>query len=121
MNYRNNVYPGSIIYGMVIVIFVCHQLLILNNIHIRLMDYYLDDLLVFPILLPVIGWVRMKLGWSDTTSLPGYLITISVVIYCLWFEVISPYAFHQGNSDPWDVVAYSLGAIGVWAWGNYVR
>jgi len=109
---------GAVIYGLLLIIFAMHQLLIALHIHIPFADAYLDDLLVFPILLPAIGWMRKKQGWSDRVTLPTIHIILSVVIYSLWFEVIAPNVFHWGTSDPWDVVAYTMGAIAVWAWGR---
>lgn len=111
--------PEAVVYILLLVLFVCHQLMILNHIPIRLLDDYLDDLLVFPILLPVVGWIRMKLHWSDRITLPGYLIAISVLFYSLWFEIISPFVFHRGESDVWDMVMYGTGAFSVWVWGRW--
>ena len=110
--------PGTVVYGLLLSLFALHQLGISADIRFPFADNWLDDLLALPILLPAIGWVRKKRGWSDRVILPGLHILFAIALTAFWFEIIAPVGFHRGTSDLWDVAAYLTGALGVWMWGK---
>jgi hypothetical protein len=91
--------------------------------HVWLLDCYLNDVICIPFWLPMMLWAEKKCGMRPTDAPPTRLeIVIALVIWSAMFEVIIPY--HKEwkiptVADPFDVLAYSAGALGsalIWNW-----
>ncbi len=98
------------LYLSLILLFLMNRWIEYNQIHIPLLYAYLDDLLLFPVLLPVIAWVHRRFSGSDRMMIPFSHVVLAVGSYSLFFEIIAPRFLSVGEGDPLDVVAYSLGA-----------
>lgn len=83
---------------------------------------YFDDLLLIPCALPIalmlqkVLRIRSSGGPPSTPEVFSHLAVWSVV--CEW---IGPKMFTNSRGDPYDVLAYTVGAIGAWAWWNRAR
>jgi hypothetical protein len=77
--------------------------------------YYLNDLLLVPVLVPIILFFSGALKLRDVSSPPMFLeIIIPLAIWSIAFELIGPFYFGKGTSDPLDVFAYCLGGLISW-------
>jgi hypothetical protein len=87
--------------------------------------YYVNDLLCIPFCLPpvlsVYRWLRLRRAYSFPTR---FEVLIHLVVWSLFFEWIAPVLikgpFVWTVADPWDVVAYAVGAgIAGLFWGTW--
>jgi len=78
-------------------------------------SHYLNDLLLIPVLVPIILFSTRLLGYRDSHFPPTFLeILTMLVIWAIAFELIGPLFFGKGISDPLDVLAYSIGGLISW-------
>lgn len=96
------------LYGICWLIFVSNQLLQnYFNVIIPFANSYLDDLLFFPILMPILQLIyflltgNRRFGWA-------YLISFYVYLSCI-AEFAFPYFSAQYTTDYFDFVAYAIG------------
>ena len=84
--------------------------------------YYFNDLLLVPVLVPIILFCSKAFKLRNVYSPPMFLeIIVPVAIWSIAFELIGPFYFGKGTSDPLDVFVYCLGGlIGwlIWNQGN---
>jgi hypothetical protein len=76
---------------------------------------YFNDLLLVPVAIPIILFFSKTLAFrprSLSPSLPE--VAIPVLIWSIAFEVVGPYVFRRGVSDPFDVIAYCFGGFASW-------
>lgn len=83
-------------------------------------ESYLSDILMIPILLPILIWVVSKAGWRDLGTRPTHweiLATlIPVILVC---EYIGPIYLRRGVADPLDILAYAAGGFVSWLYWNH--
>jgi hypothetical protein len=73
---------------------------------------YFNDCWLIPCALPPILWLHRRLGLRADDSPPGIAEVLShLVFWSLLFEWIGPKFVSHAVGDPFDVVAYALGAI----------
>jgi len=88
-------------------------------------NYYLNDLLLVPVLVPIILFLSRILKFREYYSYPKYLeIVIPLVIWSVAFEIIGPFYFTKGTSDPIDVLVYCIGGLIswiIWHQGTFVK
>lgn len=80
---------------------------------------YLDDLLCPGIVLGFALFFQQQFTFRN----PGYRFSFGHALffvgwYSLLFEVLFPIWDQRHFSDPWDVVAYSVGTLFFMRWGN---
>lgn len=76
---------------------------------------YLNDLLLVPVAIPIILFFSKTLKLRPQSLPPSMLeLAIPVLIWSIAFEVIGPYVFGKGVSDPFDVLAYCFGGFASW-------
>lgn len=82
--------------------------------------YYLNDLLLVPVLLPIILFISKTLNIRNNNQPPIFIeIIIPLVIWSISFEIIGPYYFKHSTSDPVDIIAYFFGGgIGWLIWNK---
>jgi hypothetical protein len=77
---------------------------------------HLNDLLCIPFWLPVLLLLHRKLGLRKHDGPPQSAeVFLYLVAWSLWFEALGPTLPHfraHMVGDPWDVTAYSCGALG---------
>lgn len=78
-------------------------------------NYYLNDLLLVPVLVPIILFFSRIFKFRNDYSPPIFLeIIVPLAIWSIAFELIGPFYFGKGTSDPLDVFAYCLGGLTSW-------
>jgi hypothetical protein len=83
---------------------------------------YFNDLLLIPAALPVVLWMQRRLGIRSNDCPPtGQEILLHWIVWSIICEGIGPRISHHGTADPWDVVAYSVGASLAFFWWNRKR
>ena len=91
-------------------LFLFNQLLEAQGIYLPFVHAYLDDLLVMPIFFSI-TLTGMRLLYQNPH---GRLSKIQIILGTLWiallFEGIFPLYKENHYADPWDVLAYAIGA-----------
>ncbi len=79
---------------------------------------YFNDTLFIPAALPFILWVQRRGGLRLTDDRPQWSeIIFHLLVWSVAAEVVAPHFFAHAHGDPWDVVAYSGGALlAGWYW-----
>lgn len=76
---------------------------------------YLNDLLLVPVVIPIILFFSKALKLRPRSSPPSPLeLATPVLIWSIAFEVVGPYLFRRGIPDPYDVGAYCIGGLASW-------
>ena len=83
-------------------------------------ESYMSDILLVPVLLPVLIWVVAKAGWRSLSMRPSHweiLATlIPVIAVC---EYIGPVYLGKGVADPFDILAYAAGGSVSWLYWKF--
>ena len=98
-----------------------NKLLIKPNCDFVFFHAWLNDIICIPIWIPVMltGMKLTRLRLDDNP--PNFIeIGIPLVLWSWWFEIYLPNLPIMGvhhYADPWDIVAYSSGAVfAYWFW-----
>ena len=76
---------------------------------------YLNDLLLVPVVVPIVLFFSKVLKLRDIYSPPMFLeILVPLAIWSIAFELVGPFYFGKGTSDPLDILAYCLGGLISW-------
>jgi ubiquinone/menaquinone biosynthesis C-methylase UbiE len=76
---------------------------------------YFNDLLLIPVVLPIVLWLQRRLKLRFHDEYPN--IEEIMFHWCVWsilMEVIGPRFEPHAVGDPWDVVAYLIGGLVSW-------
>ena len=85
----------------------------------KFLIYYLNDLLLIPVAVPIVLYFSKVLKLRDIYSPPTFLeIIVPLAIWSISFEFVGPLYFGKGTSDPIDVFAYCLGGLISWLLWN---
>jgi len=78
----------------------------------KFVHFYLNDLLTFPVAFPFLLYIFRILHLRRKHDMPSLSeCIIWLIVWSTIFELIGPYYFHQGTSDPLDIVCYSVGLV----------
>lgn len=83
-----------------------------------LVDGYLADVLVLPVVLP---WCEAILAWwkgDRGFRLSGWMVLFAWAYASVTFEVLLPLVKPTATADVFDAVAYGIGALGFWRVGR---
>jgi hypothetical protein len=78
---------------------------------------YFNDLWLIPCALPPILWLHRRLGLRGDDGFPRVSeIALHLVFWSVLFEYIGPKIMPHTVGDPFDVLAYAVGAVvaGLW-------
>ena len=78
---------------------------------------YLSDVLCLPVLLSL-ALAAHQLAYGRRATLPATWVGAAWAGVALWFEVVWPHWSTQAVADPWDALAYAVGALGFQCWLN---
>lgn len=94
------------------VLFIIHLVLLYANIHLRIIDNYLDDILLLPIVLGIALFIQRKWIAKSNQFVFGKIIIVAAWLYfCIMFEAVIP-PFNTSFTADWlDCIAYGLGAL----------
>ncbi len=107
-----------------LVLYLLNKLSFLSFIKLRynFTTFYLNDLLLIPVLLPAILFLSKSLYFRTNNDPPKLIeIVVPLLIWSLAFEFIGPNFFYKGTSDLFDVIAYSVGGFISWLIWNRVN
>lgn len=80
------------------------------------MHAYFNDLWLIPCALPLLLWLQRRAGLRGHDGLPTRTEVLgTLVLWSVLFEVLGP-RWMPVTGDPWDVVAYGVGAMVSWIW-----
>jgi hypothetical protein len=73
---------------------------------------YLNDLLLVPVVVPIILFFAKILNLRNIYSPPTFLeIIVPLIIWSIAFELVGPFYFEKGTSDLSDVLTYFIGGF----------
>lgn len=81
------------------------------KIHIKLVDNYLDDLVIIPIVLGMAIMIQQKFITNYLFTVNYKTVIYSWLYFCIIFEYIIPKFNHHFTSDWFDCLAYGIGAL----------
>ncbi|HAS36533.1 MAG TPA: magnesium citrate secondary transporter [Flavobacteriales bacterium] len=87
------------------------------GIYIPFVNSYLDDLMLMPIVLTM-ALAGMRFIISSSYRLSLWQISLSTLIFSVFFEYFIPQFDPRFTADPLDVLAYLIGALAFLLWGN---
>jgi len=102
-------YTGPFLFCLVVLLFFFNQWLEIADLSSAFMRNYLDDLLLLPIFLSIVGWIFCKVGLTEYFRISLTQVVIVALYFIIVFEIILPLYFHIGISDPTDALMYLLG------------
>lgn len=78
----------------------------------RFFFWHFNDCFTIPCALPPLLWLqrRFKLRDNDRPPTLGE-VTSHLIFFSLFFKWFAPHFLHRDVADPWDVLAFSAGAI----------
>lgn len=101
------------------VVFTLNQLIERADYHIPWVHSYLDDILCPGIVLGLALFFQQQVTFRNSAYQFGWGHALFFVFwYSLLFEGLFPLYDTRHHSDPWDVLAYALGAVFFMRWGN---
>jgi len=93
-----------------------------NYFGTNFLHFYLNDVLLVPVLLPIILYSSRIFGFRKDDRPPRFIeLTIPLLLWSIAFEFIGPRFFKLGFSDPLDIVCYCSGGIFSWIIWNKRR
>lgn len=98
-------------------IFILNKLSNLLGLRINsdFISFYLNDILLVPVLLPPLLFISSSFKFPEASIPPKFIeIVIPVFIWSLSFEFIGPFLLEKGTADFNDVLAYSFGGFISW-------
>jgi len=103
---------SSLFFIIPIILFSIHQIIEkILNFHFVFIDNYLDDLLFFPIVLPLLLIERRWLLKNKNYYFSLLECVVIVLVISLFFEEIVPLFLNSFTKDYFDYLAYFVGAI----------
>lgn len=93
-------------------LFLAHQYLErIAKVRVKVLDNYLDPLLMMPILLYLVTFERRIILRRPDYRLPAMHVAGYVVLVSILAELILPLFNDKLIADPWDVCLYVLGGL----------
>src|ERR1051326_528542 len=89
------------------------------RLHFPFLHDHFNDLLLMPCALPLLLYLQrcLKLRTHDLPPTPGE-ITLYLAVWSVLFEWLGPHLMPWTTGDPWDVLAYAVGALFSGLWGD---
>ena len=73
---------------------------------------YFSDVLLIPAALPLLLGVQRRFGLRPADAKPQWSeVLLHLMVWSIAAELIAPHLFHRATGDPWDVLAYTGGAV----------
>lgn len=78
---------------------------------------HVADLLLVPAGLPLWLWLERRLGWRTDDAMPRTREILFILLtWTAAAELAAPRLFARATGDPWDALAYLVGALAVTVW-----
>lgn len=97
--------------------YAANRWLIKPSIESRFLKSYFNDLWMIPCMLPPLLWLyrRLRLRADDQVPTWGEIFS-HLLLWSLLSEWIGPHFISRSTADPWDIVAYGVGAVAAGMW-----
>ena len=103
-------------------LFLLHNAIPHHYFHSSLIDNYLDDVLLLPIVLGIALFIQRKyISKNPSFSLHKAVVIASWAYFCIVFELIIPRFTKNFTADWLDCVAYAIGALYFYIWMNNAK
>ena len=102
---------------MGLILFISNKISFLSLIKINsnFTSSYLNDLLLVPVVLPIILFCSRIFHFRPNDAPPKIMeIVLPLLIWSLAFEFVAPHFFNLGTPDFFDVITYFVGGIISW-------
>ena len=101
-------------------LYVANRWLVKPHLSGAVFHDWFNDLLLIPCALPPLLLVHRWLGLRDHDGPPAWReVAAHLAGWSLLFEFAGPRLLGLGTGDPWDVIAYSTGAlVALFSWGG---
>ena len=96
---------------MAALVAVANRLAESQGVAIPVVHAWLDDVLMLPVALGAALWLHRRTGRSGTWTLPVAHAWVAVAVLTVVFEIVLPQIDARATADPWDVLAYTVGAV----------
>jgi hypothetical protein len=110
-------YLGDPLFLLGCAAYALNRWLIKPHVHAGFLHSQFNDLWLIPCALPPILWLHRALGLRAHDQVPQWSeILPHCAFWSVLFEWIGPKLVPRATGDPWDVVAYVVGALlaGFW-------
>lgn len=98
--------------------YALNRWLLKPRLHSEFLHSYFNDLWLIPCALPLVLWLQRRSGLRFDDAAPRWSeIAFHLAIWSLIAEAIAPH-FLRVTGDPFDVAAYSAGALAAGLWWN---
>ena len=98
-------------------LYALNRWMIKPHLHSIFFHSWFNDILLIPCALPPLLLVHRWFGLRSQDALPSLWETMAHLIgWSVLFEVIGPHVMRHTTGDPWDVVAYAIGAVAALLW-----
>jgi hypothetical protein len=102
--------------------YTINRWLVKPRVHHGFFHSHFNDLWLIPCALPPILWLHRRLGLRSSDEPPQLLeIFCHLVFWSLLFEWIGPKFVRHTTADPFDALAYVIGAIIATIWWHRER
>jgi hypothetical protein len=102
--------------------YALNRWLVKPHVHGGFLHSYFNDCWLIPCALPPILWLHRRLGLRSHDLPPGVgEIASHLIFWSLLFEWIGPKFVAHAVGDPFDAVAYAIGAIVAGWWWHRER
>lgn len=98
-------------------LYALNRFVLKPRVHSAFLHNHFNDLLLIPCALPPLLLIQRLLKLRSHDGLPEFgEIVLYLAVWSVLFELIGPYIMPWTVGDPWDVVAYTVGAILAACW-----
>jgi hypothetical protein len=103
-------------------LYVLNRWVVKPHVHAAFFHNWFNDGLLIPCALPPLLLLHRWFGWRKADLFPTFgEIAAHLVGWSILFEWIGPHIMHHTIGDPWDVVAYTVGAVLAFCWWRFGR
>jgi hypothetical protein len=100
-------------------LYVLNRFLVKPHVHSSFFHGHFNDLLLIPCALPLVLGLQRWLGWRRHDGPPTpWEILFHLAVWSVLFEWIGPHLLPV-TGDPWDVLAYAVGAAAAALWWHF--
>ena len=91
-----------------------------SNIVYNFWNYYLSDILLVPVALPILLFALRLIRIRKNDLAPNFLeILIPLIVWSITFEIVAPLFVSSATGDFFDILAYTGGGLISWYLWNY--
>jgi len=102
---------ASWVFILAALLFSFNQVLIFTGVDYWFLTGYLDDLVVLPVVLPIITVLLRFVSNSPKLELDIGMVVTAFLLFSVVFEFVLPHFNKQYTADYYDVLCYGIGGV----------